>query len=678
MTDKRTYAIEDILGALLLIAALFGLGLFNFKSDEPLVEAGLRSQANAIVADSVHGLEVKVDGRRIYLSGLADTPQERREVLNALKAMDGRGKIVSDVTVLAPADPFTFSARYTPDTALEFAGAVPTEALRTALGLDYGEGVSALVLASGMPDADWPDVIQGALRALTQLSDGRLDVEATSLELSGTALTPEVVERIELLMADVPVSYTFETDLRVLDDGSPLRLTASRNDAVFIALSGKLPSDLISRLPAGEFEQSPLAVPFDGWQAAVLSGLGALETLQNGQLSITGTSLILTGEAWSQDAFDRAKAILAELPGAMSVSRQITLADSGAPFGLKMTLAGAKVTATGKVPRSLAPGVLAALSDAPVQASGLVVAQISPGDDWWRAASLGAHALRHFENAELAFDGTILGLSGIVQDPPRLAQLRHHLEGLPATVGLALNVELIDDGTPLRLKIAFDGQAAQISGKLPDGALLDQLTAPLGAPIALGKLVHTPKPGAAQWPQAALVAVTALSRFEKGDLDMTDTHINLHGTVRNPAAEHMVLQTLGILPEAYRFETEFSFQDDGRPFALRLDFDGSRGVLSGKVPRDLGPASQAAILGFPIEVATLEIAEIPADADWWAAARSGLKALAGLKQGVLTLDAHQISLQGIAGDKTMADAAQTRMQPFQEMFKIELDIKVAQ
>lgn len=678
MTDKRTYATEDILGALLLIAALFGLGLFNFKSDEPLVEAGLRSQANAIVSNSVHGLGVKVEGRKIYLSGLADTPQERREVFNALKAMDGRGKIVSDVTVLAPADPFTFSARYTPDTALEFAGAVPTEALRTTLGQGYGEGVSALVLASGMPDADWPDVIQGALRALTHLSDGRLDVKATSLKLSGTALTPTVVERIELLMADVPASYTFETDLRVMDDGSPLRLTASRNDAVFIAFGGKLPGDLISRLPAGEFELSPLAVPFDGWQAAVLSGLGALEALQNGHLSITGSNLILTGEAWSQDAFDRANAILAELPGAMSVSRQITLADSGAPFGLLMTLADAKVTATGKVPRSLAPGVLAALSNAPVQASGLEVARISPGDDWWRTASLGAQALPFFRHAELAFDGTTLELSGSVQDPPQLAQLRDHLAGLPAIVTLALKVDLIDDGTPLRLKIAFDGQAAQVGGKLPDGALLDQLTAPLGAPISLGKLVYTPKPGAAQWPQAARIAVTALSRFKKGALDMTGTHINLHGTLRNPEAEQTVLDRLGTLPDGYTFETDISFQDDGRPFALRLDFDGSRGVLSGKVPRDLGPASQAAILGFPIEVATLEIAEIPADADWWAAARSGLKALAGLKQGVLILDAHQISLQGIAGDKTMADAAQTRMQPFQEMFKIELDIKVAQ
>ena len=57
MSDKRPYAVEDFVGAVLLIAALFGLGLFNFKSDEPLVEAGIRAQARAITADSVHGLQ---------------------------------------------------------------------------------------------------------------------------------------------------------------------------------------------------------------------------------------------------------------------------------------------------------------------------------------------------------------------------------------------------------------------------------------------------------------------------------------------------------------------------------------------------------------------------------------------------------------------------------------------
>ncbi len=674
MTDKRTYTIEDFCGAILLIAGLFALGLFNFQSDEPLVEAGLRAQSSAIVADTVHGLQVTVDGRHMTLTGLADTREEKTNVLSALKALDGRGRVRSDVEVLAPADPFVLTALRSGQEPMQFDGAVPTEALRDDLRRDYGAGVDAMTLASGMPGVDWPAVLQTALRALGELEEGKLVLENRRLRISGAALTPVHVERALLLLADLPEGYVFDTDLNVRDDGTPLRLSASRSDGALTGVSGKLPAALTETIGDGAFETSALAPPIEGWGEGVLAALGALDHLHTGYLSITGPSVTLTGDAWSQDSYDAAMAALEGMPKGMSVTGQIELADTGAPFSLSLSKSQTGVVAAGKVPQSLAPRVLAALTDAPLQSDALTIARISPGPLWWEAASLGAEALRYFVDAELTFNGAELRLAGYVQDPARLEQLERHLDAMPEGMALVLNATLIDDGNPLRVVLEFDGSSIVLGGKLPDTLRADQLAVPLGVPVLTGELVSTPKLGPDDWVDTALAAAEAVPLMERGTLRITGRELDLRGVLRDPKREEQVQQLLAGLPEAYVVTSSFEFQDDGRPFGFTLVFDGRRGTLNGKVPLDLGPASQAAILGFPIEAGTLEFATIPADADWWVAARSGLKALADLDHGTLMLDAHQITLSGATSEAAVVGNVQNRMQPFEESFKVKVDI----
>ena len=676
MTSKRTYSTEDFFGAILLIAGLFALGVFNFKSDEPLVEAGLKAQSGAIVAQTVHGLNAKVEGRHITLSGLADTPQEKAQVLKALRALEGRGRVRSEVEVLEPATPFVVTALHTEEAPMTFEGTVPTEALRRALRGDFGTGVDALTLASGMPDAEWPAVLQTGLRALVELETGRLVLEGRQITLSGTALTPAHVERTDLLMADLPDGYAFQSNLDLRDDGTALRLTAARNDGVRADMTGKVPADLAEQIGDSTLEISPLALPVEEWDAGVLLALEALDQLQSGYLSITGSALTLTGEAWSQQAFDAANALLDRLPRDMSVTRQVVLADTGAPFGLRLSLSQTGVIAQGKVPQSLAPRVLAALTDAPLNASALKIARISPGLVWWDAASLGAEALRYFEAAELEFDGTELKLSGIVQDPSRLELLEDHLDALPDEVELTLDVTLIDDGSPLRMELSYDGESAVLTGKLPTSLRVDQFAAPVGAPVLTGDLVQTPKPGPSDWSETMLASAELLSFMERGTVSVLGRAVDVQGVLRDPKREERVLQVLAALPEAYTVTTSFTFQDDGRPFGFSLVFDGRRGVLTGKVPLDLGPSSQAAILGFPIEAGSLYFAEISADAEWWIAARSGLKALAVLDKGTLTLDAHQITLAGLTTHPDKAEEARARVRSFEGEFKVTVDVIV--
>ncbi|QGX98391.1 hypothetical protein EI983_08900 [Roseovarius faecimaris] len=674
MSGSRTYRIEDFFGALLLIAALFALGLFNFKSDAPLVEAGIIAQADSIVSKSVHGMRVSLDGRHITVQGLADSESEKAEILDALRGIEGRGRVRARVTVLEPMIPFRFVASLGQDGAMRLEGATPTEAFRAALSEDHGAAAEALTLASGAPDTDWAQVASRGLRALEDLASGRLELEDRALRLTGKALTPEVAARAELLLADLPESYTLTIGIDALDDGTPVRLTATRSGGETRDITGKLPAEMAVSGLAGELTASPLPLPFDGWDMAVTQGLAALEALHNGHLAIIGSNLTLTGEAWSDAAHAAAEKALAGLPAEMMISTRIMLADSGAPFGLSLTQDEGTVRAEGKVPQSLAPAVLAALTGRPIHAEALEVARISPGDDWWQAASLGAEAIGWIESGQMTFDGEVLRLEGRVQDPPALHRLEQRLEGLPGTVQLDLQIALIDDGSPMRLVLAYDGSGAVLDGKLPEGWQSSQVAEWLGAKVADGDLVHTPKPGPARWPEAAESATRTLALFERGRMALIGTQIAFTGVVRNPAREREVLAALDALPEGYQTRTEIRFQDDGRPFGFVLRFDGTRGTLSGKVPSDLGPASQSAILGAPIAAEGLDFAGVPADADWWSAARAGVKALAELRSGELQLDAYQMVLTGRSASAGAEAAIRARLAPFQEGFKITIEI----
>ncbi|WP_371224148.1 hypothetical protein [Roseovarius sp. 2305UL8-3] len=677
MKRERTYSMEDFFGALLLIGALFALGLFNFRSDEPLVEAGIRAQANAITTESVHGLRAIVDGRNITLTGLADSEVEKDDILGQLRKIEGRGKLRSEVTLLERIEPFALGARLEEGGDIKFTGGVPSEAVRDALRQDFGEGVDALTLASGSPDEHWPNVATAGLRGLSQLDHGILKLQDQTVRLTGDALTPDIRDRALLLIEDLPEGYVVSHKIVVLDDGTPLRLNAARSEGGTPSLSGKLPAELVGQLPTtegAEIAASPLPVPFEGWGQGVLQGVGALEHLHSGHLAVIGRSLTLTGDAWSQEAYDKVMATLEGLPSRMQVSADITLADSGAPFGLTLEVADGIGVASGKVPRSLSSPVLSALIGVPLEDDGLEIARISPGQVWWDAASIGAEGLSMSESGTLKFDGTTLSLNALVQDPLAAEELTMHLAGLPEGVELALDLTLIDDGTPVRLTLDFDGKNASASGKLPDSLTLTMLSDALGVELLEDTLIITPNPPPLNWQAAAITGADALTLFARGRLELTGDQLLLRGTVLNPAREREVLTRLENLPAGYSAMTDLTFQDDGRPFAFRLDFDGHRATLSGKTPSDLGPASQAAILGYPVTADALDFAAIPADAEWWIAARASLKALSLLQKGTLSMDAHQITLTGTAGDTSRADTVTKQLAVFEEDFKLTLEI----
>ena len=672
MKEKRSYSFNDVLGALLLIGALFAFGLFNFKSDEPLIEAGLRARAAAIAAQSRHGITISVEGRAITAQGLVDSEDEKSTLIAALRAMDGRGRLRHSFEILPPMAPFKLDVTLNGD-GLHWSGGIPTEAVRAGLRRDFGEGVAALTLASGAPDAAWGDAVHAGMRALAELETGHLRIVAREITLTGQALTPDEVRRVALLLGDLPEGYVARQDVSVRDDGSPLRLIGARRDGAMGALSAKLPDEMAGLLTGRDIALSPLAPPFPEWADAVLKGLEALDALQSGHLTIIGSRLTLSGEAWSAAADETTRAALAAMPDRMQVSSDILLADSGAPFGLIVTRDKTGVArATGKVPRSLAPPVLAAILGQEVAAGGLEVARISPSETWWQAATLGVQALRGAVRGEMRFDGQTLGISALLADPPAETALRRRLKALPHGITTAFDLRLIDDGTPLRLTLVMRAGAARGSGKWPDTLTPERLSQLLQQPVDATEVIILPMPQAASWTETALTGARALAVFTEGKLTLTGQTLHLEGVLMRPDQETDLQAILADLPARITVTTDLQFRDDGRPFAFRLVFDGTGAILSGKTPSDLGPVSQSAIMGVPVVAEGLDMAQVAADVDWWIAARGSLKALARLQSGTLAMDAHQITLSGVAADNETRAAIDAALSPYAKSFRLTI------
>src|SRR6056297_2409871 len=122
MVRKPFAKLEDFLGAIALIVAFFALGVFDFKKEDPLVEAGLQAAADKVLQSATHEMSVEVDGRDLHLTGLVDGELEKTRLLNELRDIKGRGDVRADVEILERAEPFVTEVMLEPGGAISARG----------------------------------------------------------------------------------------------------------------------------------------------------------------------------------------------------------------------------------------------------------------------------------------------------------------------------------------------------------------------------------------------------------------------------------------------------------------------------------------------------------------------------------------------------------------------------
>jgi len=285
--------------------------------------------------------------------------------------------------------------------------------------------------------------------------------------------------------------------------------------------------------------------------------------------------------------------------------------------------------------------------------------------------------LAHFENGKLRVRDGQMHLSGEAFGPDEKALILAALEGFPQDVDLALDLTLKDDGTPARLNLRFDEGLGAAKGKLPEELRLEDLAKALETEVMDSGLSVAYLPVDKEFTVAAMAGAKGLSLAETGTLSVATGKVLLRALVRDPEVGESVEAAMTDIPAGFKVEVDLTYLDDGRPFYLVIQYDGETALSSGKVPRDLGLASQKVIFGQAIEADDLTFAEVLASPEWWGAARAGLVGLSMLESGRLEVDTDVIRLQGQVAEASRRETIERRMSYLPEGFSAELSLTVA-
>lgn len=345
--------------------------------------------------------------------------------------------------MLPLADPFRIELSREPDGVRAVSGHVPSEAARAHLAEVLGESAELLELSAGAPEG-WERRVLAGAGALALLEEETLVHDGAAIRLTGTALTPAERAQAEVWIGSLPEEIEASAEIGVTDDGTPLWVTVVKRPGAVPVLSGKVPGAMA--LPADAAVAglgfSVLEAPRDDWAGIVADGTAALAGLESGQLTVTGSSVVLSGDAMSRRAADAAEAFGAALPGDMRVTVEVRRLDDGAPFRLVVARDGRGAEVSGKAPVDMGPQVLNALIPGPVRLSGMDVAGIRAGDMWWPTVTPVLEALALLETGQAEIDGGIVRIVGVAPDAETLARAQRRLALIPSavTVEAALRV----------------------------------------------------------------------------------------------------------------------------------------------------------------------------------------------------------------------------------------------
>lgn len=232
-----------------------------------------------------------------------------------------------------------------PDGSLELGGHVASPEAREAIRAAAAETADGGAVDDRMQDArgarlDGPTLAAHLLKIAALLHEGRVAYEQGRVSVSGKALDDGAVGEIEALLREgLPAGIEAGTIALTARPIVPYILRIRRG-AEAVALSGHLPDratreTLLNRAQTRLFRESvqdrsrlaPGAPA--GFAAAVATGLDALMTLASGEVTLTGTSLRLSGTSLYPEAAAR---LPRTLPAAMPAGWTATVAvSSGEP-----------------------------------------------------------------------------------------------------------------------------------------------------------------------------------------------------------------------------------------------------------------------------------------------------------------------------------------------------------
>ncbi|MCY0147642.1 OmpA family protein [Hoeflea sp. G2-23] len=307
------------------VACLTALAMW-FRADT--IEADLRKRALLALEPHQGWVQVSVRGRDLRLTGLAPDEPSRAKVLEITQNLYGV-RVVENASGLLPVQsPYRLSAAKT-ESGVTLSGFVPNETTRKQVIADLTAmlpGIALLdqmKLARGAP-AQLTELADFGLAAFSWFSTGAVEITDTVVNVSGQALNPEDHEAALTALSEPLPAGGILGDVEItpaaVSDGYGWK---AKIDADCITLGGYAPSLAIRQQIADAAGLAKPGVPLVDemllatgvpdrvdWLAASKEAMSVLSHLVEGQASISGNVLDLSGQAANGDEFREVQQLL--------------------------------------------------------------------------------------------------------------------------------------------------------------------------------------------------------------------------------------------------------------------------------------------------------------------------------------------------------------------------------
>ncbi|MGI9435414.1 MAG: OmpA family protein [Geminicoccaceae bacterium] len=335
-------------------------------------------------------LTTMADGRlsiidqAITLEGTVETTADSKAIdLFAAAAPEGFTWTNNLSVLRLVVTPYTLSVQKSADGVLTIKGHAPDEATRNTI-IEQAKAaagdrpvVANILIADGMPDANWPDLVGTSIAAMAQVEHGMFEASDNDVSFSGDVAPNDDVVRGEKASEGVPGPSNRLADAAgeqagdAVSETKPYVLTVDKSDLGDWSLHGMVPdAEVRDRLVAfvakmaGDAKVDTALQLADGksadeWAPFVSDHLIALDMVKSGRLTFADHQVHLIGVVDTPEDIAAVERDLAIIDSAMTADLNPIDPRSAAKLDLKISPDDG-VTLSGTLPEGLVEGEAAA------------------------------------------------------------------------------------------------------------------------------------------------------------------------------------------------------------------------------------------------------------------------------------------------------------------------------
>lgn len=288
----------------------------------------------------------------------------------------------------------------------------------------------------------------------------------------------------------------------------------------------------------------------------------------------------ITGTAGSPETVDEAVARIAAVPGVRSVTPDVVIAKSLAPFPFMATIQDGQLTLSGGLPDEAARLELLAAAGSAVVDELVLAAGVPDRADWLAAARYALTIADALDEGEVALSDLDLTISGSARSSETYARVQQVREqGTPSGVSLAYLEVQPPLLSPFEWRAEYDGRRLTLSGAVPSESVAEAQRTFVAAGVDVSQSLVVASGAPSDFASTASLLLENLLKLQSGSAEISDATSTLSGLPSGPDVVESVL--LAMAPAATTVQLEAPAIDEYWFTARR---DGEQTVLDGFIP----------------------------------------------------------------------------------------------